>query len=247
MRRRPSGSTSEEEQDPSSSDVLSPTATTTEHGDKLFDRLSGVGNIVVKDTGHARDRRKDNAAVQPPSPGKTHPWDPANAAATPQTPQELPPMKRLAKDITPDSMLESSPRRRSRWRNPWACSFLTIATTLLAAGILFVIVQSFNTRQLDPKGCRMSYMRPSFIRFPDFDTEHTRFASKYSLYLYREGGLDEDEKVNENLVETGTALTFPRSKASRFYSSQEMQGATNRFAQSPPRLRIIIITSSNTT
>lgn len=41
----------------------------------------------------------------------------------------------------------------------------------------------------------MSYMRPAFAKFPDFDTEHTRFASKYSLYLYREGGIDEDTRV----------------------------------------------------
>lgn len=36
----------------------------------------------------------------------------------------------------------------------------------------------------------MSYMRPSYIHFSEFDTEHTRFASKYSLYLYREQGID---------------------------------------------------------
>lgn len=34
-----------------------------------------------------------------------------------------------------------------------------------------------------------------FIKFADFDTEHTRFASKYSLHIYREGGFDEDPKV----------------------------------------------------
>lgn len=34
-----------------------------------------------------------------------------------------------------------------------------------------------------------------FFNFADFDTEHTRFASKYSLHLYREVGFDEDPKV----------------------------------------------------
>ena len=57
------------------------------------------------------------------------------------------------------------------------------------------MAQSFMTRQLDTKGCEMSYMRPIFQEFDDFDTEHTRFASKYSLYLYREGGIDEDSRV----------------------------------------------------
>jgi len=66
----------------------------------------------------------------------------------------------------------------------------------MAAALLFMIAQSFLTRQLDPNGCAMSYMRTSFVRFPDFDTEHTRFASKYSLYLYRELEIDEDTRVD---------------------------------------------------
>ncbi|KAF2265918.1 GPI inositol-deacylase-like protein [Lojkania enalia] len=104
-------------------------------------------------------------------------------------------MAPLAKDITPDSMAEGQPKRRPRLRNPWACSWVTVVTTLLGFGVLFLIVQSFMTRQLDVKGCEMSYMRPAFARFDDFDTEHTRFASKYSLYLYREGLIDNDIRV----------------------------------------------------
>ncbi len=46
----------------------------------------------------------------------------------------------------------------------------------------------------------MSMMRPAFAKFSDFDTEHTRFASKYSLYLYREGGIDEDTMVGKTVV-----------------------------------------------
>ncbi|CAI6330795.1 unnamed protein product [Periconia digitata] len=86
-------------------------------------------------------------------------------------------------------------KRRSRMRNPWAISWATIATLLLGFGALFLMAQSFLTRQLDVKGCEMSYMWPSLIRFDDFDTEHTRFASKYSLHLYREGGIDDDSRV----------------------------------------------------
>ena len=84
---------------------------------------------------------------------------------------------------------------RSTARKPWSCSILTLATATCAILLLATIARSFLTRQLDPKGCGMSYMRPSFAHFPDFDTEHTRFASKYSLYLYREGGIDEDIRV----------------------------------------------------
>jgi hypothetical protein len=88
--------------------------------------------------------------------------------------------------------------RRPRSRNPWSITIRTLVTSLVGIGFLAVILNSLVTRQLDPKGCRMSYMRPSYARLNDFDTEHTRFASKYSLYLYREQGVDDDTKVNRS-------------------------------------------------
>jgi hypothetical protein len=104
-----------------------------------------------------------------------------------------------AKDITPDSMVEGPSKRRPRLRDPWACSLFTVVTALLGFGVLFLMVHSFMTRQLDTKGCEMCYMRPGFVPFTDFDTEHTLFASKYSLYLYREGVIDEDHRVRPSL------------------------------------------------
>ncbi|KAF2860451.1 GPI inositol-deacylase-like protein [Piedraia hortae CBS 480.64] len=83
----------------------------------------------------------------------------------------------------------------SRLQRPWSLSFLTAATTVGAFVLLAVIVRSFLGLQQDPKGCQMSYMWPVFTHFADFDTEHTPFASKYSLYLYREGGVDQDTRV----------------------------------------------------
>lgn len=85
--------------------------------------------------------------------------------------------------------------RRPRSRNPWGITIRTLVTSLIGIGFLVIILNSLVTRQLDPKGCRMSYMRPSYARLDDFDTEHTRFASKYALYLYREQGVDDDTKV----------------------------------------------------
>jgi hypothetical protein len=89
---------------------------------------------------------------------------------------------------------------RPRSRNPWSIKALTVITFLVGIVFLGVIIESLVTRQLDPKGCRMSYMRPSYARLNEFDTEHTRFASKYSLYLYREQGIDDDVKVSHRLV-----------------------------------------------
>ncbi|KAI5814253.1 PGAP1-like protein-domain-containing protein [Pyronema omphalodes] len=83
-------------------------------------------------------------------------------------------------------------RPRSRLRSSWACSIWTLVVTAMSAFALWTIVQSFRERQCDAKGCRMSHMSPIYLKAKDFDTEHTRFASKYNLYLYRENGVDED-------------------------------------------------------
>ena len=45
--------------------------------------------------------------------------------------------------------------------------------------------------QVDPQGCKTPGMRPTYVKLVGFDSEHTRFASKYSMYLYRERGVDE--------------------------------------------------------
>ncbi len=107
--------------------------------------------------------------------------------------------------LTPDAMIDKSTGparpfvRRPRARSPWAITFLTLSVAVLGALLLGLIFKSLVTRQfeMDPKGCRMSYMRPSYAHLGEFDTEHTRFASKYSLYLYREQGVDDETKVRD--------------------------------------------------
>jgi len=94
-----------------------------------------------------------------------------------------------------DTMTNSDIKHRAKLRSPWACSLLTLFTTALSFIILATIGQSFLSHQLDPKGCHMSMMAPAYAKLDDFDTEYTRYASKYSLYLYREGGVDLDTRV----------------------------------------------------
>ncbi|KAI0597812.1 GPI inositol-deacylase [Biscogniauxia sp. FL1348] len=85
--------------------------------------------------------------------------------------------------------------RRSRPRNPWAISLSMLFTSIAGITLLLSVLYSSSSLHCDSKGCRMSWMNPSFVPFTDFDTEHTRFASKYSLYLYREQGIDNAPKV----------------------------------------------------
>ncbi|KAF2034280.1 PGAP1-domain-containing protein [Setomelanomma holmii] len=117
--------------------------------------------------------------------------------------KEQPEMFSTGMDMSQDTRSESQGRRRMlRLRNPWAFSPYTLITTLLGLAAIALMVQSFLTKQLDVKGCEMAYMRPMYQKFDHFDTEHTRFAGKYSLYLYREWGIDEE------FIVKGTPVLF---------------------------------------
>lgn len=66
--------------------------------------------------------------------------------------------------------------------------------TVLSVAFLLLVRHSFVSHQVDVKACNMSYMYPSYRHLHGFDHEHTRFASKYSLYLYREVTIDTNEE-----------------------------------------------------
>ncbi|CRK25311.1 hypothetical protein BN1723_003220 [Verticillium longisporum] len=84
---------------------------------------------------------------------------------------------------------------RAALRSPFSVTLMAFMTAVLGITLLYAIVDSSWSRQVEEKGCRMSYMRPSYVRLHEFDTEHTRFATKYSLYLYREQGIDTNNKL----------------------------------------------------
>jgi hypothetical protein len=92
--------------------------------------------------------------------------------------------------LTKEKMEDTWNFRRPRLRSAWLCSLSTLGVTFLSAFVLWTTIKSFRERQCDITGCLMPNMSPVYIREKDFDTEHTRFASKYSLYLYREHNID---------------------------------------------------------
>ncbi|KAH8172658.1 PGAP1-like protein [Sarocladium implicatum] len=126
-------------------------------------------------------------------------------------------------NIGKERLPEDSPRPS---HSLWSISRLTFITALLGIAILASIVGSFVTRPSDAKGCRMSFMRPSYIPFTDFDTEHTRFATKYSLYLYREQGIDNDKAL------TGIPVLFIPGNAGSYKQVRPIAAdAANHFRQ----------------
>ncbi|OAA44379.1 GPI inositol-deacylase [Metarhizium rileyi] len=107
----------------------------------------------------------------------------------------------LSRPFTPASttmaLRKSSPglTEITKSRRTGAVSIIVLLTAGIGIALLFTILKSTLSYQIEPKGCRMSYMRPAYVHFSDFDTEHTRFATKYSLYLYREQGIDDEAKL----------------------------------------------------
>lgn len=204
------------------------TAHSREHGDTVNDRSEGT----AAGTPHWKEaKRRGEEGHVPFQRSATTRRQPSTSATAVTMSTEKPHAAAAAsaKDITSDSMVEGQNSRwRMRLRNPWACSPCTLTTTLLGLVALFLMAQSFMTRQLDTKGCEMSYMRPIFHHFDDFDTEHTRFATKYSLYLYREGGIDDDSRVRRNLDAVRNWLIGYRSKECQYSSSPAMQAVTSR-------------------
>lgn len=219
MRRRSSGSAAEEEgEDPAASTSYAGVICSREGaGGKADDSISkDTSNVPTtplpsdtQHTPHELDRRKSTIArSRRPSNTNWKPVESRNGSIDKKSIQSndlsviaMSPKEAHITDRMPES------RRPKRLRSPWSISLLTIITTGAALLILTSIVHSFLNRQLDNKGCRMSYMRPSFAKLSDFDTEHTRFASKYSVYLYREGMVDEDTKVKRRFATELTMLT----------------------------------------
>lgn len=215
MRRRSTGSAEEDEGDDSRSNaglLISTVEGAGGSSSKLLNspsvkelknlqttaRQSPTQNLDFElDRRKSTDKRPSTARSRRPSNTNWKPSETRNGNLDKQRPTEPAVISLSSKEaLATDKMADSGPvTRRSRLRSPWACSLLIVVTTALAALSLFSIVHSFSNLQLESKGCRMSYMRPSFAKLEDFDTEHTRFASKYSVYLYREGVIDEDTKV----------------------------------------------------
>lgn len=158
---------------------------------------------------------------------------PSNVLSASQLPLSAPTLGRPEKiksessvPLDSDKMEEARNYRRPKTRSIWACSISTFCVTLLGALAMVAIVQSLQTTQCDSPGCQMTYMRPAYAPLVNFDTEHTRFASKYKTCLYRERKYDSSSLdvcwtillfLQGNFAERPPILTLPME----FYSPKE--------------------------
>ncbi|KAL8779291.1 MAG: hypothetical protein Q9213_007004 [Squamulea squamosa] len=163
------------------------------------------------------DRRKVDKVLEP-AQLTADTWTPPTKPHS--SPQKLDP---LAVGQSDNKILDVRAPRSLRMQSPWSCSLLTFIVTCSALVFMLYILHAFFTRQLDSKGCDMYYTRSMFYNFADFDTEHTRFASKYSLHLYREIGFDEDPKVK------GVPVLFIPGNAGSYRQARSLASETVQY------------------
>ena len=74
----------------------------------------------------------------------------------------------------------------------------------------------------------MSMMAPAYLKLSGFDTEHSRFASKYSLYLYREEGVDSYSQDNIGLG-GGVPVLFIPGNAGSYKQVRSLSSEASRY------------------
>ncbi|KAG0214875.1 GPI inositol deacylase [Mortierella sp. NVP41] len=72
-------------------------------------------------------------------------------------------------------------------RSPtFGCSYPMFIIFLASFALLGCIFHSNFYHQVDRKDCQFTYMQPKFFKLLGFDREHTAFAGKYGLLLFRD-------------------------------------------------------------
>ncbi|KAL8699261.1 MAG: hypothetical protein Q9201_006105 [Fulgogasparrea decipioides] len=209
MRRKPSSSADED------NDGSTPEPPQPNHDEKK--KTFSTAKYDVARHSDTLDRRKVEKAL---SPNQLTPdtWTPPSKSPSSRKGSQSPPARQAD-----DRMLNARIRHRFGTRSPWSCSLFALTATLSAVLLMLFILHSFMTRQLDSKGCDMYYTRSLFFNFADFDTEHTRFASKYSLHLYREIGFDEDPQVK------GVPVLFIPGNAGSYRQARSLASETVQY------------------
>lgn len=131
---------------------------------------------------------------------------------------------------------------------PYTTSLLLLSfLTTLAIYLSF----SHNQIELGSWGCGMSWMHPNYILMDGPKGDMSGLEKKYSLWLYREGGLQDEATVSRWIFGTRTCRcvsrvtesidsNHPSQKVNPFYSYPEMQDLPVKSVQSlhPPRTNI---------
>jgi hypothetical protein len=131
--------------------------------------------------------------------------------------------------------------------------FVYALFALTAVLIIMAIGVSFGTLHADPKHCHMVHMSSTVVEFSVFND--TRFASKYTLYLYREQHIDiEFDSVGAPVIfipgNAGSfrqVLAIAAASSVMHHAAEKMFAARNSTVLTPPlNLAFLLSTSRKT-
>ncbi|RAH71835.1 GPI inositol-deacylase [Aspergillus aculeatinus CBS 121060] len=223
MHRRSSGSPAEDDAEDS---VITVSRTQTEpsHAPHVLDPPEKSRSQAAR-TGTSFDLRRDTTGTSNTRSRNSSLWRTPSSSHESRSSSVMTPLasQRLPMEASPEGQHRFRP---SHLRSPWPISVLAALTTLVASIFLFFICRSFTVRQVGGDGCGIPVMSPTFIRMVGFDTEHTRFASKYNLFLYREEGVDPYNQ--ENLGLNGAPVLFLPGNAGSYRQVRSLAAEASR-------------------
>lgn len=114
----------------------------------------------------------------------------------------------LASSMNGNSLSEGSNLPLSRYRNKSSLLLTLVSSFGLLVFVAIGILSTQDHIGADSPQCRPIYMYPSYARVTGFDSSHTKFASKYNLFLYREQGKDKVPTENEENILDGIPVLF---------------------------------------
>lgn len=114
-------------------------------------------------------------------------------------------------------------------RNVFARGHVLAVAALSGILLLFLtaLAYSKNLTGSDSPSCRMVFMEPSYARIEAFDENHTKYASKYSLYLYRELGKDVIPSEDNNFMLDGIPILFIPGNAGSYRQVRSVAAETS--------------------
>lgn len=105
---------------------------------------------------------------------------------------------------------------------------ILIGSSIVGFVLLIAITLSFFKPFDGPDvpNCKGVYMSPAYAKVHAFDSTHTRFASKYSLYLYREQGKDSMPGESSEFYLSGTPVLFIPGNAGSYKQVRSIAAET---------------------
>lgn len=125
---------------------------------------------------------------------------------------------------------------------------ILIMVSLIGMLILFLIGFSYSIpyEGADAPSCRGVYMSPAYAKIHAFDSTHTRFASKYSLYLYREQYKDAIPDDEDQFNLSGTPILFIPGNAGSYKQVRSIAAeAANQFFDNNAYIKSLNLNTNN--